>query len=174
MRDPHSFDDFYRGTSPAVLRFAFAVTGDRAEAQDVVQDAYVRAWRHWRTVCAHPAPEAWVRVVVARLAADRWRRVFGLRTALNRSGPPAPVRPPNEDTVLLVRALRQLPAAQRHALALHYLFDFSIAQISAETGASPNTVKSWLSRGRARLARSLNDLAPDPIFDTARETTDVN
>lgn len=160
MRDANSFDDFYRSTSMSMLRYASAVTGDRSEAQDVVQEAYARAWRHWRAVSEHPAPEAWLRVVVSRLATDRWRRVRGLRMALVRSGPPPSVRPPSEDTVLLVAALRQLPAGQRRALALRYLVDLSIEEIAVETGASTGTVKSWLSRGRASLARSLDDLAP--------------
>ncbi|MEU4777840.1 hypothetical protein [Micromonospora sp. NPDC023633] len=61
--------------------------------------------------------------MVARLATDRWRRLQGWRAALSRTGPPEPVPPPNEDAVLLAGALRQLPAAQRQALALHYLFE---------------------------------------------------
>jgi RNA polymerase sigma-70 factor (ECF subfamily) len=63
--------------------------------------------------------------------------------------------------VLLVRALRQLPFAQRRALALHYLCDLSLEQIAAETEASLGTVKSWLSRGRTRLAEILEPLEVD-------------
>jgi RNA polymerase sigma-70 factor (ECF subfamily) len=160
MRDPTSFDDFYAATAVGMLQFATALTGDHCEAQDLVQEAYARAWRRWRSVSDHPAPEAWVRVVVSRLATDRWRRLLGLRTALTRSGPAAPVGAPNEDSVLLVRALRQVPPAQRRALALFYLCDLSIEDIAAETGVSTGTVKSWLFRGRARLATVLQDLAP--------------
>ncbi|HEU4421653.1 MAG TPA: SigE family RNA polymerase sigma factor [Pilimelia sp.] len=152
MRDAHSFDEFYRGTSARLLRYAYAVTGDMAEAQDLVQEAYTRAWQRWRTVSDHPSPEAWVRTVVARLATDRWRRMGRWRAALLRSGPPEPVRAPSEDTVVLVAALRDLPVAHRQALALHYLFDLPVAEIAAEAGVAVNTVKSWLSRGRAALA----------------------
>jgi RNA polymerase sigma-70 factor (ECF subfamily) len=163
MRDPHGFDEFYRSTAMDLLQFAYAVTGDHAEAQDLVQEAYARAWRRWHTVRDHPAPQAWVRVVVSRLATDRWRRVLGLRTALVRSGPAPAIRPPSEDTVLLVSALRHLPAVQRRALALYYLFDMSIEDISVEMDVATGTVKSWLSRGRARLASSLRELAPDRL-----------
>jgi RNA polymerase sigma-70 factor (ECF subfamily) len=161
MRDPVSFDEFYRATSHGMLRYGFALTGDRAEAQDLVQEAYARAWRRWRTVAEHPAPAAWVRLVIARLATDRWRRLLGLRAALARTGPPQPAPAPSEDTVLLVEALRQLPVAQRQALALHYLLGFSVEEIAAETGVAAGTVKSWLSRGRTRLARSIGGLEPD-------------
>jgi RNA polymerase sigma-70 factor, ECF subfamily len=159
VRDAHSFDEFYRSTAVRVLRYAVAVIGDRGEAQDAMQEAYARAWRRWETVAAHPAPEAWVRLTVSRLATDRWRRALGLRSALTRSGPAPPsAAPPSENTVLLVTALRRLPANQRQALALHYLYDLSVEQIAAETNVAVGTVKSWLSRGRERLAAQLSDL----------------
>jgi RNA polymerase sigma-70 factor (ECF subfamily) len=160
MRDPRSFDEFYRATAQRVLRYGYAVTGDRHEAQDLVQEAYARAWRHWRTLANHPTPEPWVRLTVSRLATDRWRRLHRWRLVAARAGPAGSPEPPNEDTVLLVTALRGLPPTHRQALALHYLFDLSVDEIAAETGVAPGTVKSWLSRGRARLATVLSDLAP--------------
>jgi RNA polymerase sigma-70 factor (ECF subfamily) len=160
MRDPHSFDEFYRATSARLLRYGYAVTGDRDEAADLVQEAYARAWRHWRTLASHPTPEPWLRLTVSRLATDRWRRLRGWRMAVSRAGPGEPAPPPNEDTVLLVRALRTLPPTHRQALALYYLFDLSVEEIAAETDVAPGTVKSWLSRGRARLATVLSELAP--------------
>ncbi|MGN9812170.1 SigE family RNA polymerase sigma factor [Micromonospora sp. BQ11] len=168
MRDATSFDEFYRSTARRMLRYGYAVVGDYTEAQDLVQEAYARAWRQWGRLTTHPAPEAWLRLVIARLATDRWRRLTGWRTALSRTGPPGVVAPPNEDSVLLVAALRQLPANQRQALALHYLFDMSVEDIARETDVATGTVKSWLSRGRTRLAALLPDL------DTQRlEATDV-
>ncbi|MEV1330836.1 SigE family RNA polymerase sigma factor [Micromonospora costi] len=155
MRDAGSFDEFYRSTSRRMLRYGYAVAGDYTEAQDLVQEAYARAWRQWGRMSAHPAPEAWLRLVVARLATDRWRRLHGWHAALTRSGPPEVVPPPSEDGVLLLDALRRLPAAQRQALALHYLFDMSVEEIARETQVPTGTVKSWLSRGRARLAALL-------------------
>lgn len=61
--------------------------------------------------------------------------------------------------MLLVGALRQLPATHRQALALHYLFDMSVEEIARETDVPVGTVKSWLSRGRSRLAALLPDLS---------------
>jgi RNA polymerase sigma-70 factor (ECF subfamily) len=168
MRDADSFDEFYRSTSARLMRYGYAVVGDLSEAQDVVQEAYTRAWQRWRTVAEHPHPEAWVRLVVTRLATDRWRRLARWRTVLHRSGPPENVHPPNEDSVVVVAALRQLPVAQRQALALHYLFDLPVADIAQETGVPVGTVTSWLSRGRAGLAQLLTD--PSPPGRTAATT----
>ena len=164
MRDVQRFDEFYRETSARVMRYGYALVGEAAEAQDVVQEAYARAWRDWRTVADHPAPEAWVRLTVARLATDRWRRLTGWRNAMSRSGPLPSVGPPSENTVLLTRALRQLPPNHRQAVALHYLYDMPVAQIGAEMGATENTVKSWLSRGRTALASLLTDPAAAPVL----------
>ncbi|PWR11962.1 SigE family RNA polymerase sigma factor [Micromonospora acroterricola] len=159
MRDAQSFDEFYRGTARRMLRYGYAVAGDHTEAQDLVQEAFARAWRQWGRLAAHPAPEAWLRLVVARLATDRWRHLHRRRAVLSRTGPPPAAPPPSEDGVLLVHALRQLPAAQRQALALHYLFDMSVDEIARETDVPVGTVKSWLSRGRSRLAALLPDLS---------------
>ena len=155
-----AFDAFYRDTSRRLLRYAYGLTGDPAEAQDLVQEAYARAWQRWRRLSAYEDPEAWLRLVVNRLSTDRWRRI-GVRRS-HAPVAPAPVAPPSEDTVLLVQAMRTLPVAHRRALALHYLLDRSVADIAAETGASTGTVKSWLSRGRAGLAVALGASAAVP------------
>ena len=151
--DGLDFDAFYRDTSRRLLRYAYGLTGDPGEAQDLTQEAYARAWQRWRRLTGYEDPEAWLRLVVNRLATDRWRRI-GVRRAY-APAPAPPVEPPGEEVVLLVRAMRTLPAAHRRALALHYLLDRSVAEIAAETGASTGTVKSWLSRGRAGLAAAL-------------------
>lgn len=156
------FDDFYRDTARRLVRYAYGLTGDPAEAQDLVQEAYARAWQRWRRLSAYDDPEAWLRLVVNRLSADRWRRL-GVRRARAAAEPPLrPVSAPSEDVVLLVRAMRELPEKVRRALALHYLLDRSIADIATETGSTVNTVKSWLHRGRALLAAALDDSAGAP------------
>ncbi|MCA2216699.1 SigE family RNA polymerase sigma factor [Jidongwangia harbinensis] len=162
------FDAFYRDTSRRLLRYAYGLTGDASEAPDLVQEAYARAWQRWRRLAGYQDPEAWLRLVVNRLATDRWRRlrVQRHRTAADR--PAEPSAEPSENTVLLVSAMRALPVTQRRALALHYLLDRSVAEIAAETGVSSGTVKSWLSRGRAALAESLGDpVSPAPLAEGA-------
>ena len=113
MADDGGFDEFYRGASRRVLHFAYAMAGDLGTAQDLTQEGFLRAWRSWSRVSRYENPESWVRLVVARMATDRWRRLALRRRAETAcgGGPPAP--PPSEDTVLLVAALRKLPARQR-------------------------------------------------------------
>jgi RNA polymerase sigma-70 factor, ECF subfamily len=161
MTGTDDFDAFYRGSAKRLLRYAFGLTGDPVEAQDLVQEAYARAWQRWRRLRAYDDAEGWLRLVVTRLATDRWRRLRVRRDAAAADRPPRPVEPPSEDVVVLVAALRTLPMPQRRALALHYLLDRSVGEIARETGASLGTVKSWLSRGRTGLAAALGDSLTD-------------
>ncbi len=155
MRDAQAYDDFYRSTSPRLLRYCYALVGELGEAQDVAQETYVRAWHHWRHVSQHPAPEAWLRLTASRLGTDRHRRLAGLRKAITRTGPSSPAGPPTEDVVALTVALRQIPADQRRVLAMHYLLDLPVSEIALELDVPVGTVKSWLSRGRSALADQL-------------------
>ncbi|GAA1994630.1 SigE family RNA polymerase sigma factor [Catenulispora subtropica] len=161
MADDSEFDDFYRGTSHRLLQYAYAMTGDLGTAQDLVQEAYIRAWQRWSRVRGYDQPESWLRMVVQRMATDRWRRLGVARRARAAGawepGPAAPA--PSENTVVLVRALRGLREAERRALVLHYLLDLPVTDIAVETGAPVGTVKSWLSRGRAALAAELEGVS---------------
>ncbi|GAA0935268.1 SigE family RNA polymerase sigma factor [Virgisporangium aurantiacum] len=161
MAGTDDFDAFYLGSARRLLRYALGLTGDVADAQDLVQEAYARAWQRWRRLSRYDDAEGWLRLVVTRLATDRWRRLGVRRTAASALRPPRPVEPPSDDVVVLVAALRTLPLPQRRALALHYLLDRSVNDIAHETGASPGTVKSWLSRGRVGLAAALGETFTD-------------
>src|SRR5215467_9099943 len=125
-----SFDEFYAGAAARLIRHGYALTGDMAEAQDIAQEAFARAWQRWSVVRDCDSPEAWVRRVATNLAASRWRRI---RVARAAAGKPAEPHAPevSTDTVALVSGLRTLPERQRTALVLHYMCDMTIDQIAA-------------------------------------------
>ena len=152
MADIAGFDEFYQGSRQRLLGYVFLLTGDLAEAQDVVQEAYMRAWQHWSTIDRYDDLEAWMRVVANRIAVSRWRRVRGRARAYLRHGAAGPVPAPSLDTVALVEALRRLPTEQRVAIALHYLLGMPVADVAREVGAPVGTVKARLHRGRVALA----------------------
>lgn len=156
------FDAFYGASVGRLIGQLYAMTGDLAESQDVVQEAFARAWEHRAELDLHGAPEAWVRTVAWRLAVSRWRRVRTALTLARRQGPPPVVPPPEPHHVVLVEALRQLPEGQRRAVVLHHLCDLPVEQVAAETGSPVGTVKVHLSRGRATLARLLAHTELDP------------
>ncbi|NJP32712.1 SigE family RNA polymerase sigma factor [Micromonospora thermarum] len=152
MPDADGFDDFYRGSRQRLLGFVYVLTGDVAEAQDAVQEAYIRAWQRWSTVSAYDDPEAWVRVVASRIAVSRWRSLRSRARAYLRHGAADSVPAPGIETVEVVAALRRLPEPQRIAIALHYLVGMPVAEVARQTDAPVGTVKARLSRGRAALA----------------------
>jgi RNA polymerase sigma-70 factor (sigma-E family) len=160
-----TFETFYAGTSARLLRYAYGLTGDMAEAQDLTQEAYARAWQRWTRIQTYDSPESWLRLVVTRLATDRWRWM-GLRRGAAKERA-ASIPPPNEAMLDLIAELKRLPMPQRRALVLHYLLDRSVADIAAETDVSVNTVKTWLSRGRTNLAAQLTELPSLPPAITA-------
>jgi RNA polymerase sigma-70 factor (ECF subfamily) len=162
VTDTVDFEEFYEGTRHRVVTFLYAVTGDRSEAQDVAQEAYARAWQRWANVSTYDDPEAWVRMVGYRLALKVWRKARNRFRAYRRHGPERDVRPPDETSVAVRAALRELPDDQRLVVTLHYLLDLPVADIARQTGVPLNTVKTRLSRGRQRLARLMNhDLAEE-------------
>lgn len=156
-KDSEGFDAFYAGTSRRVVHQMYAMTGNLADAQELAQEAYARAWQRWSTVSAYDDPEAWVRTVAWRLAASRWRKAKNGAAALLRHGPAPDAPEPSLDNVALVTALKQIPEAQRRAIVLHHLGGLSVAEVAHETGSPEGTVKSRLSRGRFALAELLAD-----------------
>jgi RNA polymerase sigma-70 factor (ECF subfamily) len=159
VSDISTFDEFYRGTSRRLVRYAYGLTGDLRDAQDLAQEAYVRAWQRWSKLATYDNAEAWLRLVVTRLATDRWR-LRAVRARRTAEPPPAVTDDTAVlDAVELVNAMRRLPVDHRRALAMHYLLDLPIADIAVEAGVAVGTVKSWLSRGRAALAEALSQTA---------------
>lgn len=156
--DEASFDDFYTTSFPRLVRQLHASIGDREEAADCVQEAFVKAWARRHQLDAAENPEAWIRTVAHRLAISRWRRLTrGRRPADRAHARPTFASPPSDDQVVLVSALRRLPEAQRQAIVLHHIADQPIEQVARELGVPEGTVKARLSRGRAALAALLDD-----------------
>lgn len=162
--DEVEFDDFYTTSYARVVGQVHAMIGNRDEAEECVQEAFVRAWAHRRSLDRAGHPEAWVRTTAYRLAVSRWRRVVKGRRPVDRAvGAATTTAPPSEAHVALVAALKQLPEAQRRALVLHHLADLPVHEVARETGVPEGTVKARLSRGRAALAALLTDPTTDTL-----------
>ena len=154
------FDQFYASHFAALGVQLYAYYGDRAEAQDIAQEAFCRAWQRWPQVSSYEDPVAWVRKVAWRLAISRWRRA---RTALAfvRRQREEHVPEVSPDRVALASALATLPASQRRAVVLHYLAGMQVAEIATQEGVADGTVKSWLHRARTALATQLTEHSPE-------------
>lgn len=130
----------------ALCRLAFLLTGDWAQAEDLVQDALVRCERRWRSIAADD-PDAYVRRAVVNAAAN-WRR--RRRTELPLTEEALPARDDSAATdarLMLIAALRRLPIDQRQVLVLRFFEQLSEAETALALGIAPGTVKSRTSRG---------------------------
>lgn len=151
--------DLYAASYRRLLRQLIGVTGSVAEAEDVLQEAFVRGLDQPRKLLDADNPEAWLRTVAVNLARSRWRRTqrfLGLAPRLVEE-------PPDGDTdghFVLLQALRKLPAGQREVIALHHLADLSVEQVADTLGLPSGTVKARLSRGRAALSTLLVEEEP--------------
>jgi RNA polymerase sigma-70 factor (ECF subfamily) len=155
MAGDGDFEAFYAATYQRLVGQLLAVTGSLEEAEDVVQEAFVRACGRWSYVRGYQVPEAWVRRVALNLAASGLRRARRRARLLVRLGPAADVPPLSVEAVALTRVLRRLPLRGREALVLHHLVGLSVQEVAGELGVPVGTVTAWLSRARAKLARVL-------------------
>ena len=143
------------GTYDRLVGQLLVVTGSLQDAEDVVQEAFVRACGRWPAVRDYDLPEAWVRRVALNLATSGLRRARRRARLLVRLGPAAEVPALSVEAVALTRTLRRLPLRGREALALHHLVGLSVQQIAHQLGVPAGTVTARLSRARVALARLL-------------------
>lgn len=153
------FDEVYRHHFQPLVVQLYAFVGDMGEAQDLVQEAFSRAWPRWHRIARYDDPVAWVRRVAWNAGASRWRRVRTARLFQQRQRLDV-VDGPGPERVALTAALGTLPADQRRAVVLHYLAELTVNEIAEDCGVAPGTVKSWLHRARAALATRLADHDP--------------
>ncbi|HEU4899544.1 MAG TPA: SigE family RNA polymerase sigma factor [Actinomycetota bacterium] len=155
------FAGFYKASYQRLLGQLFAVTGDLAEAENVLQEAYARAFARWAQVRAYDLPEAWVRRVALNLAAMAARRLRRRAAALLRLGPPPAIPELSSELLDLHDALRGLPLGQRQVVVLHHLVGLPVEEVAGELGVPAGTVKSRLARGRRALAQALETDRPE-------------
>jgi len=159
------FTAFFRAEYPALVRTLFLITHDREQARDIAQDAFVQLFARWWRVSHYDRPEAWVRRVGIRIAVRataRERARPRLERELDLATLPKPV------DVDVVRAIGQLPASQRAAVALFYLEDRPVSEVAEVLACSQTTAKVHLHRARKRLAELLTEREP------AEEPQDVS
>lgn len=149
------FEAFYTAAYGRLVGQLLVVTGSLPEAEDVVQEAFVRAYRRWHTVRDYDLPEAWVRRVALNLAVSGLRRARRRTALLVRLRPAAVPAGLSVEAVALTQTLRKLPLRDREALALHHVVGLSVQEIADQLDVPVGTITARLSRARSALARLL-------------------
>lgn len=168
--DEAAFREFVRAKGPALLRTAFVLTGNRADAEDLVQAALAKTYTAWNKINDRAALDTYVRKAIVNTHISWWRRrkldeyptdELPDRVVADHAG--------DSDLAEVVRrALDRLPRRMRAAVMLRYFDDMTEPEIAAALGVSLGTVKSTVSRAVARLRIDAElDPGEDPLPSAA-------
>jgi RNA polymerase sigma-70 factor (sigma-E family) len=158
------FEGFAAGASDSLLRTGYLMTGDVGNAEDLVQETFLRVARRWNRVRSMDRPTAYARRILINLVLDdagrrsRQQAELGPQDAGIYAADESATRALREvdDLAEFRWALAQLPARQRAVLVLRYWEDLPVAEVANVLGCSAATVTSTASRAAARLAQALN------------------
>lgn len=161
--ETQAFTDLYERHSAALLTFLVRLIGDRALAEDLLQETFVRVYRARHTYQATGQFRAWLFTISRRLVIDWRRRKPGVWSnepealetiaAPERAGDRAEA---SDLAVRLERALRRLPEGQREVVLLSRYAGLNTEQIAQMTGATPGAVRVTLHRALQRLSELIN------------------
>jgi RNA polymerase sigma-70 factor (ECF subfamily) len=145
------FTEFYLAHYRRLVGQLYLLTGDAHDAEEVLQEAFSRAYVRWERISTYDAPDAWVRRVAFNLASSRRRQAARAASAILRLGAPPAEPPAGDDSVVVLQALRTVSLRYRRALVLFYVADLPVSVIAEEMAIPEGTVKTWLRRGREQL-----------------------
>ena len=149
------FCEVVRLHSGAMFRTARALTGSDADAEDAVGEAVLRAWQSYGALRDPLAVRAWLLKITANCAREQYRKT-GRLIPVDTLETAAPERDADAAQDLW-QAVNRLPRDQRAAVVLFYYEDLTLAQSAPILGVAQGTVKSRLSRARARLRVLLDE-----------------
>jgi RNA polymerase sigma factor (sigma-70 family) len=148
---PPSFDELFIEQHDRLYRALYFVTGSRGDAEELMQDAFLKLWERWDTIRDIDDPVAWL----FRVSLNSFRmRVRRAGVAARKLMPIPTQRDPYDDIELredIRTMLLGLPPRQRAALVLTEIFDYSSEQAARILGIRPSTVRVLASQGRAAL-----------------------
>jgi RNA polymerase sigma-70 factor (ECF subfamily) len=155
-----SFEDFFRAEYLRLLRAMYLVSGSRQEAEELVQDAFLKVWERWPRVSSMDDPTGYLYRTGMNAFRSRARRA---RLAATRALRPGSARDAFADVDrqdVLIRSLAGLTTRQRAALVLTELLEYSSEDASRLLGVKPVTVRTLAAQGRAALRDRID---PDDV-----------
>lgn len=152
------FESFVNTHQAQLRRYAFALTGNGSDADDLLQATLVKLFLAWGRIEGQAPPTAYARTTMARTYVSTWRR-WGRHESPVASPPEtaSSVSDATSDRDLIWRGLERLGRRQRAVVVLRYYEDLDLAAIAETLGVSVGTVKSQLSRALANLREILGD-----------------
>jgi RNA polymerase sigma-70 factor (ECF subfamily) len=174
MNDPASFDNFVLNYQDMVYSTAFRLLGNESEAEDVAQETFVRAWKHWAELGDGTAAGGWLKTVARNLCLNhlqryrnRWTLFTDLRRSDDEESPDPDIVAPDDwdeatltadQRTILTSAISSLPRDQRVALVLFHFEGLDYVAIAEQLKVSLGKVKTDIFRARAALRKKLQPL----------------
>jgi RNA polymerase sigma-70 factor, ECF subfamily len=157
LREVTSFEDFFETHRRPLFGALSLVTGNRSEAEEIMQDAFLKVWERWERVSGLENPDAYLFRVAMNIFRNRLRRAsLAARKALSLA-PSADDLAAVEDRDEVIRWLRPLPPRQRAAIVLTIYFDYSSDEAARILGIRPSTVRALATQARAGVRQALED-----------------
>jgi RNA polymerase sigma-70 factor (sigma-E family) len=154
----------YQAHAVSLIRIALLMLGDRAAAEDAVQDAFLGLYRRWPRLNERDKAETYLRSAVLNRCRDvlrgqtrRNRHVLAAASDLGEQASAEAMAMVSEDRRRLLTGLQRLPVRQREALVCRYYLELSEAETARAMGVSPGTVKSTTSRAVTALGRMFRE-----------------
>lgn len=171
-----TFDEVFEREYARLVRVARLIVRDEGRAYEIVQESFARALVRWDRVGDYESPGGWLLTVTVRQAV-RARDRRSRETAPLRADPASGGRGPAdlvESRSLVDAGLATLSPRQRAVVVLHYLEDLPVAEVAVRLGVREGTVKTQLSRARARMADVLGERVAETRTDPGpgRATTE--
>lgn len=156
-------EELYAAHAQGAVRLAYLLVGDREAAQDIAQEAFLRAFGRFADLRRPNSFPNYLKATIVNLTRKHFRRrgLERLYVERLRARPAQTVAPPDVDQrEIVTQALLKVPKRQRTALVLHYYEDLSEYQIAGLLGISEQAVKSLVARGRKTLREQLGGIRP--------------
>lgn len=174
--DVGAFEAIVRRWQRPLVNLAWRHCRDRAQAEELAQESFLRIYRQLRSWRREAAFSTWMFAVATNVIRNRMRQRLPPHVNLDEApawalGDDPVAAAERRDRQARVRhGVRLLPPRYRDAVVLYYFRDLDVARAAACLGVSPGTLKARLHRARALLARRLEDLTPHAdTFDGGRD-----
>ncbi len=155
-QDQSALVEFYDRFAPLVNALALRILRDSSDAEDVVQEVFLQAWRQAdRFDPSRGSPEAWLCTIARTRSIDRLRRRAARREEPAETAPPTTGAPHNEEALAVRKAIAQLSDDQRRALELAYYEGLTQTEIATRLGEPLGTIKTRIRTAMIRLREAL-------------------